>query len=40
MADLVAAQQLAVELAEQAGLDPDSPRWLSRSVVLDERRQP
>lgn len=34
MADLVRAQRLAVALAERAGLDPDRPRHLSRSVVL------
>lgn len=35
MADLVAAQRLAVDLAAHRGLDPDSPRHLSRSVVLE-----
>jgi fructoselysine-6-P-deglycase FrlB-like protein len=34
MASLVVAQRLAVALAEQRGLDPDSPRNLTRSVVL------
>jgi glucosamine 6-phosphate synthetase-like amidotransferase/phosphosugar isomerase protein len=32
--DLVRAQMLAVERAEAAGLDPDRPRSLARSVVL------
>lgn len=35
-ADLVAAQLLAVQRAEAAGLDPDSPRHLTRSVVLTD----
>lgn len=34
MADLVAAQRLAGALATDRGLDPDSPRNLTRSVVL------
>lgn len=34
LADLIRAQLLAVALAEQAGLDPDRPRHLSRSVIL------
>ena len=34
VADLVRAQLLAVERAEAAGLDPDRPRSLTRSVVL------
>jgi fructoselysine-6-P-deglycase FrlB-like protein len=34
--DLVRAQLLAVERAEAAGLDPDRPRSLTRSVVLAE----
>ncbi|MFE9252561.1 SIS domain-containing protein [Streptomyces sp. NPDC007088] len=36
LADLLRAQRLAVALAEAGGLDPDSPRHLTRSVVLDE----
>ncbi|MGC4109343.1 MAG: SIS domain-containing protein [Nocardioides sp.] len=36
MADLVRAQLLASDLAERAGLDPDRPRHLTRSVVLAE----
>ena len=36
VADLVRAQLLAVERAEAAGLDPDRPRSLTRSVVLAE----
>ena len=35
MADLVRAQRLAVALARARGIDPDRPRHLSRSVVLD-----
>jgi fructoselysine-6-P-deglycase FrlB-like protein len=35
IADLVRAQLLAVRLAEARGLDPDRPRHLSRSVVLE-----
>jgi fructoselysine-6-P-deglycase FrlB-like protein len=35
VSDLVRAQRLAVQLAETAGLDPDRPRHLTRSVVLD-----
>jgi fructoselysine-6-P-deglycase FrlB-like protein len=34
MADLVLAQRVAVLLAPSQGLDPDSPRHLTRSVVL------
>lgn len=34
MADLVRAQRVALERARRAGLDPDSPRNLSRSVIL------
>ncbi len=34
MADLVRGQLLAVDRAEAAGLDPDRPRSLARSVVL------
>jgi fructoselysine-6-P-deglycase FrlB-like protein len=30
----VVCQRLAVELAAARGLDPDTPRHLSRSVVL------
>jgi fructoselysine-6-P-deglycase FrlB-like protein len=35
MARLIGAQQLAVRLAERRGLDPDAPRNLTRSIVLD-----
>jgi fructoselysine-6-P-deglycase FrlB-like protein len=35
MAQLVRAQRLAVALAERKGLDPDAPRNLTRSIVLD-----
>src|SRR4051812_37289380 len=34
MADLIVAQRFAVLLATSQGLDPDSPRHLTRSVVL------
>jgi fructoselysine-6-P-deglycase FrlB-like protein len=37
VADLVRAQLLAVRLAGRLGLDPDRPRNLTRSVVLDPR---
>lgn len=36
MAELVRVQRLAVAIAEQRGLDPDNPRHLTRSVVLDD----
>ncbi|MET9182323.1 sugar isomerase [Kitasatospora aureofaciens] len=36
LADLVRAQRLAVELAKAAGLNPDRPRNLTRSIVLDQ----
>ena len=36
MASLVVAQRYAVALAVARGLDPDRPRSLTRSVVLDE----
>ncbi|MGW6915401.1 SIS domain-containing protein [Kitasatospora sp. NPDC054939] len=35
LADLVRAQRLAVEIAVSRGLDPDRPRNLTRSIVLD-----
>jgi glucosamine--fructose-6-phosphate aminotransferase (isomerizing) len=35
LAQLVVAQRVAVELAAARGLDPDHPRHLTRSVVLD-----
>ncbi|WP_329285593.1 SIS domain-containing protein [Streptomyces sp. NBC_01455] len=35
LAELVRAQRLAVALAAARGLDPDRPRHLTRSVVLD-----
>jgi len=34
MADLIRAQRVALERARRAGLDPDKPRNLSRSVIL------
>lgn len=36
VADLVRVQALTVRRAQAAGLDPDRPRSLTRSVVLDE----
>jgi fructoselysine-6-P-deglycase FrlB-like protein len=35
MAELVLVHRVAVALAEARGLDPDNPRYLSRSVVLE-----
>ena len=35
MADLVRAQRVALERARRAGLDPDQPRNLTRSVILN-----
>lgn len=35
MAQLIVAQRFAAELARSRGLDPDAPRNLDRSVVLD-----
>ncbi|MCZ4102983.1 SIS domain-containing protein [Streptomyces sp. So13.3] len=37
LADLVRAQRLAVTIAEARGYDPDRPRNLTRSVVLEGR---
>jgi fructoselysine-6-P-deglycase FrlB-like protein len=34
LAELVRAQRVAVETARARGLDPDNPRYLTRSVVL------
>lgn len=36
MADLIVAQRLAVALAAHRGLDPDAPRNLTRSVILEK----
>ncbi|GAA1507173.1 SIS domain-containing protein [Streptomyces albidochromogenes] len=36
LADLIRAQRLAVALAEARGYDPDRPRNLTRSVVLEQ----
>lgn len=36
MADLVLAQRVAVARAEARGLNPDTPRHLTRSVILDK----
>lgn len=36
LADLVGAQRLALEMAHAHGLDPDQPRNLARSVVLEQ----
>jgi fructoselysine-6-P-deglycase FrlB-like protein len=38
MVDLVRAQRVAVAAADHRGLDPDAPRNLTRSVVLDGER--
>ena len=38
MAALITAQRLAVALAERRGLDPDAPRALTRSIVLQARQ--
>lgn len=35
MADLIRAQRVALERARRAGLNPDEPRNLTRSVILD-----
>jgi fructoselysine-6-P-deglycase FrlB-like protein len=35
MADLIRAQRVALARARRAGLDPDQPRNLTRSVILD-----
>jgi fructoselysine-6-P-deglycase FrlB-like protein len=35
MADLIRAQRVALERARRFGLDPDAPRNLTRSVILD-----
>jgi fructoselysine-6-P-deglycase FrlB-like protein len=35
MADLVRAQRLAIELALHRGYDPDAPRNLTRSIILE-----
>lgn len=37
LADLILVQRLAVALAQRAGLDPDRPRNLARSVILAGR---
>ena len=37
MASLIVAQRFAVALAKRNGLDPDRPRGLTRSVVLNEQ---
>ncbi|MEU5216699.1 sugar isomerase [Streptomyces sp. NPDC020807] len=37
LADLVRAQRLAVAVAEAQGLNPDTPRNLTRSVILPDR---
>ncbi|GAA0608202.1 SIS domain-containing protein [Kutzneria viridogrisea] len=36
MADLITVQRVAVAIAVRRGLDPDQPRHLSRSVILDD----
>jgi len=35
MAHVVVAQRVAVQIAKQRGLDPDAPRNLARSIILD-----
>jgi len=35
MAELIRVQRLAVAVGHARGLDPDNPRNLSRSVILD-----
>lgn len=37
LAELIRVQRLAVAIAESRGLDPDRPRNLTRSVVLEDR---
>ncbi|MFB9908711.1 SIS domain-containing protein [Allokutzneria oryzae] len=37
MAELVKIQRLAVAIARARGLDPDNPRHLTRSVILDDK---
>ncbi|MER5897404.1 sugar isomerase [Streptomyces sp. NPDC001876] len=37
LADLILAQRLSVQLAEARGYDPDRPRNLTRSVILESR---
>ncbi|NUU25286.1 MAG: sugar isomerase [Streptomycetaceae bacterium] len=39
MAELVRVQRLAATIAYARGLDPDHPRHLTRSVVLEQERQ-
>ena len=39
MVDLIRAQRLAVELAGMAGRDPDHPRSLTFSVILDAEQR-
>lgn len=40
MAELIRCQRLAMSVAARRGLDPDSPRNLTRAVVLDPRELP
>ena len=35
MAHLIRAQRTAIEIAKVKGLDPDHPRGLSRSIILN-----
>jgi len=35
MAHLIRAQRVAIEIAQLKGLDPNNPRNLSRSVILN-----
>ncbi len=39
MVELIAAQRVAVELAQGKGLDPDHPRHLTRSVIFPSKTQ-
>ena len=39
LASLIQAQRLALALADRKELDPDNPRHLTRSVILDARTQ-
>jgi glucosamine 6-phosphate synthetase-like amidotransferase/phosphosugar isomerase protein len=35
MAELIRAQRVAIAIGQARGLDPDNPRNLTRSVILD-----
>lgn len=36
LVELITAQRIALQLARQKGLDPDNPKFLTRSVVLEQ----